>query len=106
MKILAFVISAGLAGIAGILLSSRLGVALSTSGRGLALRVITAVILGGASLTGGYGKIWGAFLGALFIALINNMLIIGRVFGILARNYFGFDTNSCGGIGSMDFKEG
>jgi ribose transport system permease protein len=81
MKIWAFVISAGLAGIAGILLSSRLGAALATSGRGLELRVITAVILGGASLSGGYGKILGAFLGAFFMALINNMLIISRVSG-------------------------
>lgn len=81
MKIWSFIISASLAGIAGILLSSRLGAALATSGRGLELRVITAVILGGASLSGGYGKIWGAFLGALFMALINNMLIIGRVSG-------------------------
>lgn len=81
MKIWAFVISASLAGIAGILLSSRLGAALSTSGKGMELRAITAVILGGASLAGGYGKIAGAFLGALFMALINNMLIISRVNG-------------------------
>ncbi|TDB59544.1 ABC transporter permease [Arundinibacter roseus] len=81
MKIWAFVISALLAGIAGILLSSRLGAALSTSGRGLELRVITAVILGGASLSGGYGKIGGAFLGALFMAIVNNALIIGRISG-------------------------
>lgn len=81
MKIWAFVLSAGLAGIAGILLSSRLGAALATSGRGLELRVITAVILGGASLAGGYGKIWGAFLGAFFMAIINNILIISRVSG-------------------------
>ncbi|TAE49999.1 MAG: ABC transporter permease [Bacteroidetes bacterium] len=81
MKIWAFVISAFLAGIAGILLSSRLGAALSTSGRGLELRVITAVILGGASLSGGQGKIMGAFLGALFMAIINNALIIARVSG-------------------------
>jgi len=81
MKIYAFIFSALLAGIAGILLSSRLGAALSTSGRGMELRVITAVILGGASLSGGHGKIVGAFLGALFMALINNMLIIGRVSG-------------------------
>jgi ribose transport system permease protein len=32
-------------------------------------------------LTGGYGKIWGAFLGALFMAVLNNMLIISRVSG-------------------------
>jgi ribose transport system permease protein len=81
MKIWAFVLSALLAGVAGILLSSRLGAALSTSGRGMELRVITAVILGGASLSGGYGKIPGAFLGALFMALINNMLVISRVSG-------------------------
>jgi ribose transport system permease protein len=81
MKILGFVISALLAGIAGLLLSSRLGAALSTSGEGLELRVITAVILGGASLSGGVGKIWGAFLGVLFMALINNLLIISRVSG-------------------------
>lgn len=81
MKIWGFVISALLAGIAGILLSSRLGAALSTSGEGLELRVITAVILGGASLAGGVGKIWGAFLGVLFMALINNLLIISRISG-------------------------
>lgn len=81
MKMWGFVLSASLAGVAGILLSSRLGAALSTSGRGLELRVITAVILGGASLSGGTGKIWGAFLGALFMALINNLLIIARVSG-------------------------
>ena len=74
-------ISALLAGIAGILLSSRLGAALATSGRGLELRVITAVILGGASLSGGQGKIWGAFLGAAFMGVINNILIISRVSG-------------------------
>jgi ribose transport system permease protein len=90
MTVCAFVISAGLAGIAGILLSSRLGAALATSGRGLELRVITAVILGGASLSGGYGKIWGAFLGALFMALINNMLIISRVSGYWQEIILGF----------------
>ena len=81
MKIWAFTISAFLAAIAGILLSSRLGAALSSSGRGLELRVITAVILGGASLSGGQGKIWGAFLGAVFMAIVNNILILSRVSG-------------------------
>lgn len=81
MKIWGFVFSATLAGVAGILLSSRLGAALSTSGRGLELRVITAVILGGASLSGGTGKIWGAFLGSFFMALVNNLLIIARISG-------------------------
>lgn len=81
MKMLGFVISAGLAGVAGILISSRLGAALPTFGRGLELRVITAVILGGASLTGGYGKIPGALLGTLFMGIIANIMVISRVSG-------------------------
>jgi ribose transport system permease protein len=81
MKLLGFVISALLAGAAGILLSSRLGAALPTLGRGLELRVITAVILGGASLSGGYGKIPGALLGALFMGIVANIMIIARLSG-------------------------
>ncbi len=81
MKIWAFILIALLAGVAGILLTSRLGAALSTSGRGMELRVITAVILGGASLSGGQGKIGGAFLGAVFMGIANNVLIIARVSG-------------------------
>ena len=81
VKMIGFIISAGLAGIAGILLSSRLGAALPTMGRGLELRVITAVILGGATLSGGYGKIPGALLGALFMGIITNLMVISRVSG-------------------------
>jgi ribose transport system permease protein len=81
MKLYAFLLTALLAGVAGILLSSRLGAALSTSGRGLELRVITAVILGGASLSGGVGKIPGALLGALFMGLVGNIMILARVSG-------------------------
>lgn len=81
MKLYAFMLSATLAGIAGILLASRLGAALSTSGRGLELRVITAVILGGASLSGGQGKIPGALLGAVFMGVVSNIMIIARVSG-------------------------
>lgn len=81
MKMIAFIISAFLAGCAGILLASRLGAALPTMGRGLELRVITAVILGGASLSGGQGKIPGALVGALFMGLVANLMVISRVSG-------------------------
>ncbi len=105
MKVWAFVISATLAGIAGILLSSRLGAALSTSGRGLEMRVITAVILGGASLSGGYGKIWGAFLGALFMALINNLLILNRVSGYWQEVILGIILITAVGIDQLILKK-
>jgi ribose transport system permease protein len=81
MKMIGFVLSGFLAGLAGVLLSSRLGAALPTMGRGLELRVITAVILGGASLNSGQGKIPGALLGALFMGLIANIMVISRVSG-------------------------
>lgn len=81
MKVFSYVFISFLAGVAGILLASRLGAALPTSGRGLELRVITAVILGGASLKGGVGKIQGALLGALFMGLVTNIMVIARVSG-------------------------
>ena len=81
VKIIGFVIISSLAGIAGILLASRLGAALATSGRGMELRVITAVILGGASLLGGQGKIIGALLGTLFMGLVSNIMILACVSG-------------------------
>jgi ribose transport system permease protein len=43
--------------------------------------VITAVILGGASLNGGQGKISGALLGALFMGIVGNLMVISRVSG-------------------------
>ncbi len=81
MKLYGFVLTSLLAGVAGLLLTSRLGTALPTAGRGLELRVITAVILGGASLSGGHGKIVGALLGAVFMGLVSNIMVLARVSG-------------------------
>jgi ribose transport system permease protein len=81
MRVLDLIMSQLLGGGAGILLSSRLGAALPTMGRGLELRVITAVILGGASLSGGQGKISGALLGAVFMGIVGNLMVISRVSG-------------------------
>ncbi len=74
--ILNYVIIALLTSIAAIIFTSRLGAASTQSGTGLELRVITAVILGGASLKGGSGSILGAFLGVFLMALIYNSLIL------------------------------
>jgi len=74
-----FILMGTLAGLAGALLASRLSNAVVLAGIGTELRTITAAILGGASLSGGAGTIPGAFLGVLFMSLIQNMLIIARV---------------------------
>lgn len=81
MKIISFVLMSLLAGLAGIILAARLGAAMPTAGQGMELRVITAVILGGASLMGGQGKIVGALLGTLFMGIIANIMILARVSG-------------------------
>ncbi|MBV9308192.1 MAG: ABC transporter permease [Acidobacteriaceae bacterium] len=79
LQILAFTIMGLLAGLAGLAFASRVGTSVSVAGDGAELRVITAAILGGASLTGGKGTVWGALIGVGFVALINNALIIGSV---------------------------
>ena len=74
-----FVIMGLLAGLAGALLASRLNTAVVLAGQGVELKVITAVVLGGASLSGGVGTIAGAFLGVLFMALLQNAMIIAGI---------------------------
>jgi ribose transport system permease protein len=74
-----FMLMGTLAGLAGTLLASRLSNAVLLAGVGVELRAITAAVLGGASLNGGVGTIPGAFLAVLFMALIQNALIISRV---------------------------
>jgi ribose/xylose/arabinose/galactoside ABC-type transport system permease subunit len=74
-----FVIMGLLAGLAGALLASRLNTAVVLAGQGVELKVITAVVLGGASLAGGVGTIFGAFLGVLFMALLQNAMIIAGI---------------------------
>ena len=49
------------------------------AGVGIELKVITATVLGGASQKGGEGGILGGILGVLFIALVENAMIINRV---------------------------
>lgn len=79
MQVVAFTLTGVIASIAGIAFASRVSTAVSTAGDGAELRVITAAILGGASLTGGRGSIAGALVGVIFMSLVNNMLIIARV---------------------------
>jgi len=79
MLIVGFTLMGLLAGLAGMTFAARVGTASSTAGDGAELRIITAVILGGASLTGGRGTVWGTLVGVLFIALINNVMIFARL---------------------------
>lgn len=62
------------AAIGGIMMTSRLGSAQPVAGTGIELDVIAAVVIGGASLTGGYGSIAGTAVGVLIIGVLRNGL--------------------------------
>ncbi|MBE7559100.1 ABC transporter permease [bacterium] len=76
VKLFNYALTGTLAAVAGIVLTARMGGASVTAGTGLELRVITAVVIGGASLSGGEGTILGAFLGSLLMALVLNALTL------------------------------
>lgn len=77
-RIIAFLLSGLLSAVGGIIITSRLISAQPTVAEGMELNVIAAVILGGASLSGGIGTITGTLLGAIIIGVINNgMNLIG-----------------------------
>lgn len=76
IKIFNYVLSGLMAAFAGILMTARLDTASLTAGDQMEFRIITAVIIGGASLSGGEGTAFGAFLGALLMALISNALTL------------------------------
>ena len=67
-----FILMGALAGVAGVLLTSRLNAATVSAGNMLELDVIAACVIGGTSLMGGKGKIMGAIIGALIMASIDN----------------------------------
>lgn len=79
VKIIGFTIAAGLSGLAGMVSASRYGSAMVGVGTGVELRAITASVIGGVSIGGGVGTMFGAIIGALFIALVKNGLIIANV---------------------------
>ena len=70
LKVFNYALTGLLAALAGIIITARLGSASTSAGKGLELRVISAVIIGGASLKGGVGTVFGSFLGALLMAII------------------------------------
>ena len=78
LKLIAFVITGLLVGVAGLILCSLMNAGQPTAGRGFELTVIAAVILGGTSLAGGRGTLMGTLLGVLVLKVIDNGIIILR----------------------------
>jgi ribose transport system permease protein len=84
-KIFAFVLSAALAAVAGVVLAGRLASGSPTLAAELLLPSIAAVVVGGTAITGGVGSIWRTLVGALIISVVR----IGMTFlgvNIFAQN--------------------
>jgi ribose transport system permease protein len=78
-RIMALTLSGLMAGIAGVISTSRLGVGSPIIAEDLILDAIAAVVIGGTSLFGGIGKISGTIFGVLLIAIIKNGLVLLNV---------------------------
>lgn len=77
VKVVAFVITGMLAGLAGILQASYQSIALSTTGSGgVELQAIAAAIIGGTSILGGTGSILGTVLGLLLLGVVTSGLVV------------------------------
>jgi len=78
-KHLVYVLSGLATGIAGVILLSRINSGQPIAGSGFELDVVTAVVLGGVSISGGEGKLSGAITGVLIMGVLSNGLIIMNV---------------------------
>lgn len=79
--IIMYMISGGISGLAGVLLTARTTSGNPINGNGLELQAITAVFLGGAATTGGKGTVLGTFLAVIMVGVLNN-----------GMNLLGFNT--------------
>jgi ribose/xylose/arabinose/galactoside ABC-type transport system permease subunit len=69
-----YMLSGLLAAIGGIIYASQLGIGQPIAGAGYEIKAITAVIVGGASMTGGVGTLFGTFLGTAIIGILGNIM--------------------------------
>ncbi len=79
VKTATLVLTGGLSALSGILIASQIGSGTGTTATGMELDVIAATIIGGTSLFGGKGRIWGTFIGVLFLGVIGNGMTLMNV---------------------------
>lgn len=79
IKIFAFIFAGVMAAFGGIILMARMRAGQPTGAEGYEFTALTAVIIGGTSLMGGEGNIYGMFAGTLSVGVLNNFMTITRV---------------------------
>jgi len=76
VKCFAYMISGFFAALAGIVSASRMGSMMATAGSGVELTSIAAAVIGGVTLGGGAGSIFGSVLGVMLLVMITNVLLL------------------------------
>ena len=79
VKTMTLAITGALAALSGVLIASQIGSGTGTTATGMELDVIASSIIGGTSLMGGKGRIWGTLLGVLFLGCIANGMTLMNV---------------------------
>jgi ribose transport system permease protein len=79
IKLMAYALGGVLAAVGGVILTSQLNSATVEAGMGYELSAIAAVVIGGASLSGGKGSVFGTVLGCLIVGVLSNSLILLKV---------------------------
>jgi ribose transport system permease protein len=79
VRLAAYAISAGLAAWAGVMEAGRLAAAAPDTDTGIEFTAAAAVLLGGTSFVGGYGGMFGTFLGVVFLGVLQNGVIIAGI---------------------------
>lgn len=74
IEMITYLIAGGLTAVAALVLTGRLAAALPTAAEGLEFSAISAIVIGGGSLSGGKGNMLGTFIGVLIIGVLNNGL--------------------------------
>lgn len=79
IKLIVYSLGGAMAAVGGIIITSRLNSAQPDAGISYELDAIAAVVIGGTSLNGGKGTIWGTVIGAVIIGVLNNGLVLLNV---------------------------
>lgn len=103
-KSLLYILSSVLAGIAGLILLSRMNSGQPSVGSGFEMEVVTAIVLGGVSIYGGEGKLQGVIFGVLIVGVLENGMILLNVstyyqeiiLGLVLLAAVGFDNKIAG----------
>lgn len=79
VRMMAFIIAGGMAGVSSVLMTARLNSGSANYGSGMEMAAIAATVVGGTSLSGGHGNVISTLLGALTIVIVQNGLNLHAV---------------------------